>query len=78
MLKGSLLHSQWWNPSEINTHPNFYGFMGIFSDTQGQLTPQSVVELGRNSNSPEISWLSSEEDPIKNEGARVLTRFFPL
>ena len=30
-----------------------------FSDTQGQLTPQSVVESGRNSNSSKLLWLSS-------------------
>ena len=32
---------------------------GIFSDAQGQLSPQSLVESGRNSNSSEILWLSS-------------------
>ena len=100
--------------------------MGVFSNAQGQLTPQSVVESCQISNSSEILWLSSiparmkkirskmktqecrffrrsraansevsggilpkfkliqafivvlvtcknEEDPIKNEGARVLT-----
>ena len=112
--------------------------MGFFSDAQGQLTPQFLVESGRNSNSSGILWLSSlpasmkkirsknkaarvptrlyiyrffrrsraanskvsggilpkyeliqafivvlvtyknEEDPIKNEGARVLTRFSPI
>ena len=30
----------------------------IFSDAQGQLTPQSLVKLRRNSNSTEILWLS--------------------
>ena len=29
-----------------------------FSDTQGQLTPQSVVESSRNSNSSKLLWLS--------------------
>ena len=38
-------------------HPN--KSMGIFSDAQGQLTPQSLVESGRNSNSSEILWLFS-------------------
>ena len=33
--------------------------MGIFQDTQGQLTPQSLVESGPNSNLSEILWLSS-------------------
>ena len=32
--------------------------MGIFPDAQGQLTPQSVVERSRNSNSSEMLWLS--------------------
>ena len=53
-----------------------------FSDTPGQLTPMSVVEFRRNSNSSKLLWLSftckNEEDPIKNKGARVLTRFSPL
>ena len=34
-----------------------------------------MVELCRISNSSEIIWLY-EEDPIKNEGARVLTRLY--
>ena len=55
--------------------------MGIFSNAQGQLTPQSMVESERNFNSSDILWLSSlpeslEEDPIKNEGAIVLTRLY--
>ena len=55
--------------------------MGIFLDAQGQLTPQSLVESGRNSNSSEILWLSSlpasmKKIQIKNEGARVLTRSY--
>ena len=32
--------------------------MGIFPDTQGQLTPQSEVEPSQNSNSTEMLWLS--------------------
>ena len=60
-----------------------YKSMGIFPDAQGQLTPQSLVESGPNSNLSEILWLSSlpahnEEDPIKNEGASVFTTFSPL
>ena len=50
--------------------------MGIFSDAQGQLTPQFVVQSSRNSYSSEINGCppylqKNEEDPIKNEGARV-------
>ena len=36
-----------------------YKSMGIFPDAQGQLTPQSFVESGPNSNLSEILWLSS-------------------
>ena len=36
-----------------------YKSMGIFPDVQGQLTPQSLVESGPNSNLSEILWLSS-------------------
>ena len=36
-----------------------YKSMGIFPDAQGQLTPQSLVESGPNSNLSAILWLSS-------------------
>ena len=36
-----------------------YKSMGIFPDTQGQLTLQSMVRSGRISNSSKTSWLSS-------------------
>ena len=36
-----------------------YKSMRIFQDAQGQLTPQSYVESGQNSNLCEILWLSS-------------------
>ena len=70
-----------------------YKSMGIFPDAQGQLTPQSLVQSGRISNSSEILWMFSlpasdfmdvlvtckyEEDPIKKKGARVVTTFSPL
>ena len=35
-----------------------YKSMGIFQDAQGQITPQSLVESGPNSNLSEILWLS--------------------
>ena len=47
-----------------------------FSNTQGQITPQSEVGSGRNSNSSEILWMSllfPKEDPNKNEVTRVAT-----
>ena len=59
--------------------------MGIFPDAQGQLTPQSDVGSSRNSNSVKTFIIvlvtctsKNEEDPIKNEGARVATRLPPL
>ena len=60
-----------------------YKSMGIFPDAQGQLTPQSLVRSGRILNSSEMLWMffvtcKYEEDPIKNEGARVVTTFSPL
>ena len=36
-----------------------YKSMGIFSDAQGQLTPQSLVRSSRISNSSEILWMFS-------------------
>ena len=42
-----------------------YKSMGIFPDAQRQLTPQSLVESGRKSNSSEILWLSSLPARIK-------------
>ena len=49
----------------------------VFSDAQGQLTPKSAVEICLNSNSSKLLVFlvtcKNEENPIKNEGARVLT-----
>ena len=42
-----------------------YKSMGTFQDTQGQLTPQSLVESGQNSNLSEILWLSSLPESMK-------------
>ena len=44
-----------------------YKYMGIFPDTQGQLTPQSLVRSGRISNSSEmlkLSWLPTKMKTI--------------
>ena len=58
--------------------------MGIFPDAQGQLTPQS----DRGQTWPKFELIrevmvvlvtcKNEEDPIKNEVARVATTFSPL
>ena len=43
----------------METPFSHYKSMGNFLDAQGQLTPQSVVRSGRNSNSSEILCMSS-------------------
>ena len=58
-------------------------FYIYFSNTQGQLTPQSVVESSRKFQLFQAFMVvlvtcKNDEDPIKNEGARVLTSFIPL
>ena len=53
-----------------------YKSKGIFPDAQGQLTPQSQVWTGQILNPSKLFDLptcKNEEDPIKNEGARVVT-----
>ena len=53
--------------------------MGVFSNAQGQLTPiqsnpaELRTRLRYNAWPP---YLQEEEDPIKNEDARVLTRLY--
>ena len=42
----------------VFTRFSHYKSMGIFPAAQGQLTPQSLVESGLNSNFSEILWLS--------------------
>ena len=46
------------NELECSQDFSHYKSMGIFPDAQGQLTPQSLVESGPNSNLSEILWLS--------------------
>ena len=59
---------------EWSQHFSHYKSMGIFSDAQGQLTPQSLVRSGREFMVVLVT-CKYKEDPIKNEGARVFTRF---
>ena len=54
--------------------------MGIFSDFQGKLTPQSVVQSSRNSNSSKLSCMSSlpasmKKDQMKISQVKVETPF---
>ena len=44
--------------ARVLTTFSHYKSMGIFSEAQGQLTPQSLVGSGKNSNPSEILWLS--------------------
>ena len=44
-----------------------------FSDAQGQLTPQSVVESGRNSYSSKLLWLSSSTAKMKKIQSKMRT-----
>ena len=64
------------NALEWPQHLSHYKSMGIFQDAQGQLNPQSVIRSGRNSNSFVLVTCKNEEDPIKNEGARLATRLY--
>ena len=48
-----------------------YKSMGIFSDAQGQLTPQSLVESGRNSKLSRILWLSSLPASMKKTRSKM-------
>ena len=58
-----------------------YKSMGIFPDTQGQLTPQSLVRSGRISNSFEMLWMSSLPDSMKKIRSKMKalewTQHFP-
>ena len=62
---------------------SYYKPMGIFSDVQEQLTPQSVVQSGRDSNSSRalmhvIIACKYEKDQMKNSREKVETPFSPL
>ena len=48
-----------------------YKSMGIFQDAQGQLTPQSLVQSGPNSNLSEILWLSSLPASMKKIRSKI-------
>ena len=54
-----------------------------FSHAQGQLTPKSVMESCRNLKPIQVFMVDlvtckNEEDPLENEGTRVVTTFLPL
>ena len=63
--------------ASMETAFSHYKSMGTFLDTQGRLTPWSVVRSGRKSNSSEILCMSSLPS-IKNNREKVETSFSPL
>ena len=52
-------------------HFSHYKPMGIFSDVQGQLTMQSVIQSGRNSNSSELSCMLSLPASMQRIGRKT-------
>ena len=48
-----------------------YKSMGIFPDTQGQLTPESLVRSSRILNSSEMLWMSSLPANIKKNRSKI-------
>ena len=52
--------------------------MGIFSDAQGQLTPQSLVRSGRISNSFEMLWMFSLPTSMKKIPSKMIRPKFEL
>ena len=68
---------------EMSQHFSHYKSMGIFPDAQGQLTHKSLVQSCRNFETIRdimvvLVTCKNKEEPIKNEGAKVVTRFSPL
>ena len=65
-------------------HFSHYKSIGIFSNAQGQLIPQSVIGSGRISNYNVRDFMhflftcKYEKDPMTNKGEKVATTFFPL
>ena len=56
---------------KVETSFSHYKHMGIFSDAQGQLTLQWVVQSGRNSNSSKLSCMSSLPASMKRIGRKT-------
>ena len=57
--------------ASMETAFSYYKSMGIFLDAQGQLTPYSVVQSGRNSNSSQILCMSSLPASMKRIGSKA-------
>ena len=69
---------------KLECSQNFSHFksMGIFPDAQGQLTPQSLVESGPDSNLSEILWLFSLPTSMKKIRSKMkalaCSQHFPI
>ena len=63
-----LIKNEW---ASLETPFSHYKSMGNSLDAQGQLTPKSVVRSSRNSNSSEISCMSSLSASIKRIGSKA-------
>ena len=57
--------------ARMETPFSHYKSMGNVLDAQGQLTPKSVVQFGRNSNSSKILCMSSLPANIKRIGSKA-------
>ena len=72
------IENEW---ASIETAFSHYKSMGIFLNTQGQLTPLSGVRSGQNSNSSEILCMSWVPASIKRIGSKTTKKkwrhFFP-
>ena len=67
---------------EWSQHFPHYKSMGIFPDSQGQLTPQFLVRSGRISNSSEMLWISSLPASMKKIQSKMkalqCSQHFPI
>ena len=63
---------------EWSQHFSHYKSMGIFPDAQGQLTHKSLNFEPIPDFMVVLVTCKNKEEQIKNEGARVVTRFSPL
>ena len=61
------------NALECLQHFSHCKSMGIFSDAQGQLTPQSKLRSGRIKNSSETIWLSLLPARMKKIQSKMMT-----
>ena len=61
---------------EWSQHFSHHKSMGIFPNGQGQVTHETLVETIRDVMGFVVACKNDDDDPIKNEGARVVTTLF--